>query len=208
MLATVQQAVGSGVPAELEAAAKAAPRRSWRAIPGRGPASRPGTSSARSSSGGGQWDAAAAAFGQAAARRDGGSVAVLSRLGQGYAYEAKGEPARALEAFQQALAGRGPKDFLYGDLLLAKARAQEQAKDSGGAIATYKQYLKDLPSSERVAGRADPPRAARQRGLTPTPGTRPAQRRGPGRPASARSRSGTGSIPIWPEPSERNVPHG
>ena len=68
--------------------------------------------------------------------------------------------------FQQALAGRGPKDFLYGDLLLAKARAQELAKDSGGAIATYKQYLKDLPSSDRVAGRADPPGAARQRGLT------------------------------------------
>ena len=58
--------------------------------------------------------------------------------------------ARALEVYQQALGGRGPTDFLYGDLLLAKARVQEQTKDAGGAIATYKQYLKDLPSADRV----------------------------------------------------------
>jgi tetratricopeptide (TPR) repeat protein len=96
-----------------------------------------------------QWDAAAAAYAEAA-RRDAGSVATLSRLGQGYSYESKGDPARALEAYQQALTGRSPQDFLYGDLLLAKARAQEQAKDSAGAVATYKQYLKDLPSSDRI----------------------------------------------------------
>ena len=52
--------------------------------------------------------------------------------------------------YQQALSGLSPKDFLYGDFLLAKARAQELAKDSTGAIATYKQYLKDLPSADRV----------------------------------------------------------
>jgi tetratricopeptide (TPR) repeat protein len=149
VLATVQKAVGSGVPAELDTAAKTvnaflashsgtrAGQQGWYLL---------GQVEFRR----GQWAAAAAAFGQAAARRDGGTVAVLSRLGQGYAYEAKGDPVRALEAFQQALAGRSPKDFLYGDLLLAKARVQEQAKDSGGAIATYKQYLKDLPSSDRV----------------------------------------------------------
>jgi hypothetical protein len=55
-----------------------------------------------------------------------------------------------VDAYQQALTGRGPNDFLYGELLLAKARAQELAKDSSGAVATYKQYLKDLPSSDRV----------------------------------------------------------
>ena len=55
-----------------------------------------------------------------------------------------------MEAYQQSLAGRGPKDFLYGELLLAKARAQELSKDSAGAVATYKLYLKDLPSSERL----------------------------------------------------------
>ncbi len=96
-----------------------------------------------------RWDAAAAAFAEAA-RRDTGSVGALSRLGEGYAYEAKGDPARALQAYQPALAGRGPADFLYGELLLAKARVQELAKDSAGAVATYKQYLKDLPSGDRA----------------------------------------------------------
>jgi tetratricopeptide (TPR) repeat protein len=149
VLAAVQKAVGSGQPAELETAATTAKafleshggtragQQGWYLL---------GQVEFRR----GQWDAAAAAFGQAAARRDGATVGILSRLGQGYAYEAKGDPARALEAFQQGLAGRGAKDFLYGDLLLAKARVQEQAKDSAGAVATYKQYLKDLPSSDRV----------------------------------------------------------
>ena len=36
------------------------------------------------------------------------------------------------------------------DFLLGKARAQELAKDPTGAVATYKQYLKDLPSADRV----------------------------------------------------------
>jgi tetratricopeptide (TPR) repeat protein len=96
-----------------------------------------------------QWDAAATAFAEVS-RRDRGSLGALSRLGQGYTHEAKGEPARALEVYQQALGGLGPKDFLYGDLLLAKARAQEQTKDSAGAIATYKQYLKDLPTADQA----------------------------------------------------------
>jgi tetratricopeptide (TPR) repeat protein len=96
-----------------------------------------------------QWDAAVTAF-QEVSRRDRGSLGRLSRLGQGYAHEAKGDPARALEAYQQALGSLGPKDFLYGDLLLAKARVQEQTKDSAGAIATYKQYLKDLPTADQT----------------------------------------------------------
>src|SRR5262249_44835500 len=97
----------------------------------------------------GQWDAAVAAFSEVS-RADRGSLGALSRLGLGYAYEAKGDASRALEVYQQALSGLGPKDFLYGDLLLAKGRAQELAKDSAGAIATYKQYLKDLPAADRV----------------------------------------------------------
>jgi tetratricopeptide (TPR) repeat protein len=146
--AIAQRGVGSGQTAELEGAAKAlrefldshsgtrAGQQAWYLL---------GQVEFRRQ----QWDAASTAFAEAA-RRDGGTIATLSRLGQGYAQEAKGEPGRALEAYQQALTGRGPKDFLYGDLLLAKARAQELAKDSTGAVATYKQYLKDLPSSDRV----------------------------------------------------------
>jgi len=147
-LATAQRAMGSGQPADLDAAATAirqfltshassqAGHQAWYVL---------GQVEFRRK----QWDAAIAAFGEAS-RRDRGSIGALSRLGQGYAHEAKGDAARALEVYQQALSGLGPKDFLYGDFLLAKARAQELAKDPTGAIATYKQYLKDLPSADRV----------------------------------------------------------
>jgi tetratricopeptide (TPR) repeat protein len=148
VLATAQRSLGTGQPAALEGAGRAL--REFLARHG-------GTRSGQQASyllgqvefQRRQWDAAAAAFAEAA-RRDAGSIATLSRLGEGYALEAKGEPARAREAYERALAGRRPADFLYGELLLAKARVQEQAKDSSGAIATYKQYLKDLPSTERV----------------------------------------------------------
>ncbi len=146
--ATAQRSVASGQTGELEAAAKAlrdflaqhsatrAGQQGWYLL---------GQVEFRRQ----LWDAAVTAYAEAA-RRDGGTIAILSRLGQGLTLEAKGEPARAVEAYQQSLTGRGPKDFLYGELLLAKARAQELSKDSAGAVATYKLYLKDLPSSERV----------------------------------------------------------
>jgi cytochrome c-type biogenesis protein CcmH/NrfG len=146
--ATAQRIAGSGQPGELEGSAKAlreylthhsatrAGQQAWFLL---------GQVEFRRE----RWDEASTAFAEAA-RRDGGSIAALSRMGQGYAQEAKGEAARAVEAYQQALAGRGPTDFLYGELLLAKARAQELSKDSAGAVVTYKQYLKDLPSSDRV----------------------------------------------------------
>jgi tetratricopeptide (TPR) repeat protein len=147
-LATAQRAVGSGQAADLEAAAAAlrqflaahsgarASHQAWYVL---------GQVEFRRS----QWDAAAAAFGEASGR-DRGTIGALSRLGQGYVYEAKGDPARALEIYQQGVSGLGAKDFLYGDLLLAKARAQELTKDSAGAVATYKQYLKDLPTADRA----------------------------------------------------------
>ena len=146
--ATAQRSVASGQTGELEAAAKAlrdflaqhsatrAGQQGWYLL---------GQVEFRRQ----LWDAAVTAYAEAA-RRDGGTIAVLSRLGEGLALEAKGEAARAVEAYQQSLSGRGPKDFLYGELLLAKARAQELSKDSAGAVATYKLYLKDLPASERL----------------------------------------------------------
>jgi tetratricopeptide (TPR) repeat protein len=148
VLVNAEQAVESGQAAELEAAAKElreflaghartrAGLQAWYVL---------GQVEFRRS----RWDAAVTAFGEVS-RGDRGSLGRLSRLAQGYAHEAKGEPARAFETFQQALAGLGPNDFLYGDLLLAKARVQEQTKDSAGAIATYKQYLKDLPTADQT----------------------------------------------------------
>lgn len=94
-------------------------------------------------------DAALAAFAEAS-RRDSASVGSLSRLGVGYVWEAKGDPARALEAYQSALGGRDPKDFLYGELILATARVQEELKQPGAAIESYKRFLQSAPSSARA----------------------------------------------------------
>jgi len=93
-------------------------------------------------------EAAAAAY-EEAARRDGGTIGLLSRLGQGYAWEAKGDPGRALDAYNAGLKGRGPKDFLYADLLLSVGRVQEQLKQPAAAIETYRRLLREAPDTVR-----------------------------------------------------------
>jgi tetratricopeptide (TPR) repeat protein len=92
-----------------------------------------------------QMDAALKAFGEAAGRGS-PTVATLSRLGLGYAWEAKGDPGKALEAYTEALKGRRAQDFLYADLMLATARAQEQMKQPAAAIKTYQEILKQAPA--------------------------------------------------------------
>ena len=94
-------------------------------------------------------DAALAAYDEAG-RRGSPSVAALSRLDLGYTREAKGDLRGALEAYNQALTGRTARDFLYGDLLLAKGRVLEQTGDRAGAIEAYKRFVHDLPSSARA----------------------------------------------------------
>lgn len=97
-----------------------------------------------------RYDAALTAF-EAAARRDTGIVGTLSRLGTAYTWEAKGDPGRALTVYTDAVKGRGPKDFLYGELMLGMARTQEELKQPAAAIETYRKLLKETPES----GRAD-----------------------------------------------------
>jgi TolA-binding protein len=97
----------------------------------------------------GNYDAAVSAF-EEAARRDHASIGVLSRLGAGYAWEAKQDPGRALAAYEAGLKGRGPKDFQSVELLLGVARAQEQLKQPAAAIETYRRILKDAPDAPRA----------------------------------------------------------
>lgn len=96
------------------------------------------------------FDAARGAFEEAARRSSSGTVASLAQLGLGYAWEAKGDPQRALGAYQEGLKGREPKDFLYPELMLATARAQEQLKQPAAAIETYRRLLKDVPDLARA----------------------------------------------------------
>jgi TolA-binding protein len=99
-------------------------------------------------------DAALKAFGEAAGRGS-PTIAALSRLGLGYAWEAKGDATRALEAYTEALKDRQPQDFLYADLMLATARVQEQLEQPAAAVKTYQEILKQGAD----AGRAEEIRA-------------------------------------------------
>jgi TolA-binding protein len=88
---------------------------------------------------------------EAAAQRDPGStIAALSRLGIAYAWEAKGDAVRSLEAYEKALQGRRSTDFLYGELLLGKARAQERLGQRPQAIETYRKLLDEVPGFSRA----------------------------------------------------------
>jgi tetratricopeptide (TPR) repeat protein len=97
----------------------------------------------------GRLDAAATAF-REASERGHGTVAALAWLGLGQVYEAKGEPSRAAEVYRRALEGRVPKDFLVGELRVARGRALDLAKDTAGAVEAYRQFLKDDPGSPRA----------------------------------------------------------
>lgn len=99
----------------------------------------------------GQSDLAEKAYLEAS-RQDSGTVGALARLGLGQVLEAKGDATRAVQVYGEALAGRSAKEFLVGDLLLAKGRAQEMAKDTAGAIASYQRFLKEHETSPRSEG--------------------------------------------------------
>ncbi|MBI2466936.1 MAG: tetratricopeptide repeat protein [Candidatus Rokubacteria bacterium] len=95
------------------------------------------------------YDQALNAF-EEATRRDGGTLGALSRLAAGYAWEAKGDAARALETYREALKDRGPTDFLYAELLLSTARTHEVLNQRDAAVSAYRRFLKDVPGSPRA----------------------------------------------------------
>jgi len=95
-------------------------------------------------------DAAIQAYERAVERDPGGTIAALSRLGIAYAWESKPDAARALVAYDRALTGRRPSEFLHGELLLGKARAEERLGQRSQAIETYRKLLKEVPGFPRA----------------------------------------------------------
>ena len=83
------------------------------------------------------------------APRAGGTIRTLSAVGIGYTWEAEKSYAKAQTAFEAALSGRAPKDFMYEELLIDLARVQEFGGNRPGALETYQRLLKDLPDSRR-----------------------------------------------------------
>ena len=97
-----------------------------------------------------EYAAARGAYQLALAQGATGSVRILAATGVGYTWEAEKDHAKAQSAFEAALAGLGPKDFLYESLLLDIARTQEFGGRRDAAVETYRRLLKDVPDSRRA----------------------------------------------------------
>jgi tetratricopeptide (TPR) repeat protein len=97
-----------------------------------------------------QYPAARSAYEVALAKGAAPTIRTLSRAGVAYTWEAEKDFARAADAFQAAMTGAGPADFLYEELALDLARTQELAGRREQAIETYRRVLKDLPKARRT----------------------------------------------------------
>jgi len=73
------------------------------------------------------------------------SLRTLARAGIAQAWEADRNYPKAVEAYQSALTGLAPTDFLFEHLLLGLGRAQELAGQRTEAVATYRRLLADVP---------------------------------------------------------------
>jgi tetratricopeptide (TPR) repeat protein len=97
-----------------------------------------------------EYAAARGAYQIALAKGATGAIKLLAAAGIGYTWEAEKDYAKAQTAFEAALAGLGPKDFLYEALLLDIARTQEFGGRRDAALETYRRLLKDVPDSRRA----------------------------------------------------------
>jgi len=100
--------------------------------------------------GAGQYAAARGAYEVALAKGVTGTVRTLAALGVGYTWEAEKAYDKALTAYEAAARALGAKDFLYEEVLLDLARAQELAGKPSAAVETYRRIIKDVPDSRRA----------------------------------------------------------
>ncbi|MBI4590854.1 MAG: tetratricopeptide repeat protein [Candidatus Rokubacteria bacterium] len=98
----------------------------------------------------GSYEAARNAYTLALAKEAKGSLASLCRVGVGYTWEAQGKYAEALAAYQEALVSVRATDFLYEEVLMSIARAQELTGKRDHALDTYRRILRELPQSRRA----------------------------------------------------------
>ena len=98
----------------------------------------------------GQYPAARGAYQVALAKGATGTLKTLSAVGIGYTWEAEKNYGNAVTAYETALAAVGPKDFLYEDMLVALARAQDLRGNTAAAVETYQRLLRDIPATRRT----------------------------------------------------------
>jgi tetratricopeptide (TPR) repeat protein len=106
-----------------------------------------------------QYAQARAAYEIAVAKSSPGTIRTLAAMGVGYTWEVEKKYANAALAYEAAIKGLGAKDFLYEEVLMADARAQELNGKPDIALEIYQRLLRDLPDNRhaedlraRVAG--------------------------------------------------------
>lgn len=94
-----------------------------------------------------QYPQARAAYEVALTRSAGPTLRSLARLSIASTWEAEPDWPKAIDAYRAALAGRGPKDFMYEAAMLDLARVQSLAGRPAEATEVYRQLLKELPGT-------------------------------------------------------------
>ena len=100
-----------------------------------------------------QYPQARGAYEMAVAKGGSRSVSTLSAMGIGYTWESEKNYANAAQAYESVLKGLKPKEFMYEEALIAKARAEELAGKPAAAIEIYERLLREptAPTRKRSA---------------------------------------------------------
>ena len=97
-----------------------------------------------------EYEQARTAYVKAINNRAAHHLLLLCQLGVAYSWEAQGQFAPALRAYQDGLAKATPKHFLYEELVVGQARMQESQQEISLALETYRGFLRDRPESPRA----------------------------------------------------------
>lgn len=97
-----------------------------------------------------QYAAARSSFELTRAKAGSPTLASLAALDVGYCWEAEKNYTEAEKAYQSAISGAQPKNFLYEEAMMDIARVQDLGGKRAAAIETYQRLLKDLPDSRRA----------------------------------------------------------
>ena len=97
-----------------------------------------------------QYQQARSSYELARAKAGSKTLAALAALDIGYCWEEEKNYDAAEKAYQSAIKGANPNDFLYEEGMVDIGRSQELAGKRAAAVETYQRLLKDLPDTRRA----------------------------------------------------------
>jgi tetratricopeptide (TPR) repeat protein len=98
----------------------------------------------------GKYPEARSAYELAIAKGASGALRSLSTMGIAYTWEAEKKYAMAAQALETAAKELHPKDFLYEEVLMARARDEELAGKPAVAVELYQRVLQDSPNTRHA----------------------------------------------------------